>query len=184
MRTRVTNWILPAIITVLALADGILHLRLISKLFGGKYWGSPSFGGPPPGAPAGGPAGVPGGGGPPAGGFKMPQAIPFVSLPLNELFLLNCIGFVVLTLLFWVVWLRFSRWIWAVDVVMIAYTLLAIIGWFRVGKPNPQGLGHLSKEIEIALIVALLAHLCYLFVRERSATRVRLTSAANLSGGL
>ncbi len=182
MQRRVTDWIFPPIITILALGDGFLHLRLIYKLFRGRLWGSPSFG-PPPGAPAGGPSGGPPGGGRPPGGFKMPQAIPFVSLPLNELFLLNCIGFVVLVLLFWVVWLRFRRWIWAVDIAMIAYTLVAIVGWFRVGKPNPQGWGHLSKGIEIALIVALLAHLAYLFFRERGVTRLRLTSAANLGGG-
>jgi hypothetical protein len=166
MRTRVTDWILPALVTVLALWDGILHLRLIYKLFGGKLWGSPSFGGPPPGAPAS--------SGPPAGGGgTMPQAIPFVSLPLNELFLLNFIGFVVLASILWVVLLRFGRWLWAVDIALIAYTALAIVGWFRVGKPNPRGLGHLSKEIEVALIVVLLAHLCYLFARERRVLRLR-----------
>jgi hypothetical protein len=171
MRARVTDWILPVIITVLALADGMLHLRLIYKLFRGRLWGSPSFG-PPPGAPARMPGGAPSGG-PPRGGFKMPQAIPFVSLPLNELFLLNFIGFVVLVLMLWVVFLWFSRWLWVVDIVMIGYTALAIIGWFRVGKPNPQGLGHLSKGLEIALIAALLIHLCYLFVRERRVMRLQ-----------
>jgi hypothetical protein len=175
MRARVTDWILPIVITILALADGILHFRLIYKLFRGRLWGSPSFG-PPPGAPAGAP-----GGGRPPGGFKMPQAIPFVSLPLNELFLLNCIGFVVLVLMLWVVFLWFNHWLWVVDIALIAYTALAIIGWFRVGKPNPQGLGHLSKGIEIALIVALVAHLGVLFVRERRVMHLR--PAANPGGG-
>lgn len=174
MRARVMDWILPTVITILALWDGIFHLRLIYILFGGRLLGSPSFGGPPPGAPASAP------GGRPPGGVKMPQAIPFVSLPRNELFLLNFIGFVVLVVILWVVFLRFSRWLWVVDVVMIAYTAVAIIGYFRVGKPNPHGLGHLSIGIEIALIVALLAHLCYLFMRERSVTRPRLTATANL----
>jgi hypothetical protein len=171
MRTRVADWIFPAIISILALADGILHFRLIYKLFRGRLWGSPSFG-PPPGAPAR----VPGGAGPggrPPGGFRMPQAIPFVSLPLNELFLLNFIGFVVLVLALWVVFLRFNSWLWVVDIVMIVYTAIAIIGWFRVGKPNPQGLGHLSKGLEIALIVVLVAHLCYLLIRERRVMRLR-----------
>lgn len=179
MRARVADWILPIVITILALADGILHLRLIYKLFRGRLWGSPSFG-PPPGASAGAPGGPPGGGRPP-GGFKMPQAIPFVSLPLNELFLLNFIGFVVLVAILWVVFLWSTRWLWVVDVVMIVYTAVAIIGWFRVGKPNPEGLGHLSKGLEIALIAALLIHLCYLFVRERRV--MRLHPAANPGGG-
>jgi len=161
MRRRGAFWVLPIIITLLALADGLLHLRLIYVLFRGRLWGTPSFGGPPPGAP-------PGGGPPPGAPRGGPtDPIPFVSLPLNELFLLNCIGFVVLVLVFWFVLRRFCRWVWVVDVVLIGFTALSIIGWIRIGKPNPMGYGHLSKEIEIALIVALLAHLWNLLARRR-----------------
>lgn len=165
MRERFNHWVLPAIITLLALADGLLHLRLIYILFRGRLWGSPSFG-PPPGAPAG-------GGGPPPGAPRggPPQAIPFVSLPLNELFLLNCIGFVVLALLLWITLRAFRRAVWLVDVVLIGFTALSIIGWVRVGKPDPMGYGHIAKGIEIVLIVALLAHLASLLVR--SGGRVR-----------
>jgi hypothetical protein len=160
MRRRGAFLILPVIITLLALADGLLHLRLIYVLFRGRLWGRPSFGGPPPGAP-------PRVGGPPSGAPRggPTNPIPFVSLPLNELFLLNCIGFVVLVLLLWLVLRRFGRWVWVMDIVLIGFTALSIIGWIRIGKPNPMGYGHLSKGIEIALIVALLVHLCYLLAR-------------------
>jgi hypothetical protein len=155
MRGRANRFILPIIVTLLALGDGLLHLRLIYILFRGRLWGSPSFGGPPPGAPRG----------------KPPQAIPFISLPLNELFLLNCIGFVVLVLLFWLALRQFGGWVWVVDVALIAFTVVSIVGWVRVGKPNPMGYGHLAKGVEIVLIVALLAHLAYLLTRRSTGLR-------------
>lgn len=166
MRGRGAFWILPIIITLLALADGLLHLRLIYILFRGRLWGSPSFGGPPPGAPRS-------GGGPPPGAPRggPPQAIPFVSLPLNELFLLNCIGFIVLALMLWLVLTRFSGWVWAVDVVLLGFTALTLVGWTRVGKPNPMGYGRLAVAMEIVLIVALLAHLGYLLARRNAVLR-------------
>jgi len=49
-----------------------------------------------------------------------------------------------------------------VDVALILYALVSIIGWIRIGGPNPQGLGYLSKGLEAALIVALVAHLASL----------------------
>jgi len=162
MRARSTDGILPAIITLLALADGLLHLRLDYALFGGKLWGAPSFGGPPPGA-APLPAGAPTGGPPP--GFKPPAPLPGVSLPLNELFLLNFLGYFALAVIFYLV-LRFrAQWLWLVEVALILYALVSIIGWVRIGGPNPQGLGYLSKGLEVALIVALVAHLTSLFRR-------------------
>jgi len=160
MRARGTDRILPAIITLLALADGLLHLRLDYALFGGKLWGAPSFGGPPLGASPR-PAGVPSGG--PLPGFKPPALLPGVSLPLNELFLLNFLGYFALAVIFYLV-LRFrARWLWLVEVALILYALVSIIGWVRIGGPNPQGLGYLSKGLEVALIVALVAHLTSLF---------------------
>jgi len=173
MRQRGIRWLLPVIITLLAVADGVLHLRLIYVLFRGRLWGSPSFGGRPLGAP-------PGGGGPPPGAPRggPPRPIPFISLPLNELFLLNCIGFIVLALLLWFVLRRFGGWVWVVDIVLIGFTALSIIGWVRIGKPNPMGYGHLAKGLEIALIVALVAHLA-VFLAQRSAgvaTRRRTAS--------
>jgi hypothetical protein len=166
MRGRANRFILPIVVTLLALGDGLLHLRLIYILFRGRLWGSPSFGGPPPGAPPRAPGPPPGA---PRG--KPPQAIPFISLPLNELFLLNCIGFVVLVLLFWLALRQFGGWVWVVDVALIAFTVVSIVGWVRVGKPNPMGYGHLAKGVEIVLIVALLAHLAYLLTRRSTGLR-------------
>ncbi len=80
-------------------------------------------------------------------------------LPLNELFLLNLIGAVILVLIFWfgIRWL--GRRIWVVDVVMIGYAATTFAAWWAFGRPNPMGLGYLSKGIEIVLIVALLTHI-------------------------
>lgn len=99
MRTHGTFSLLPIIITILTLADGLLHFRLDYALFGGKLWGAPSFGGPPP-------------------GIKIPQPIPFVSLPLNELFLLNFLGYVVLAFVSWLVLRLLPARLWIVDVVL------------------------------------------------------------------
>src|SRR5438046_10643001 len=100
------QWILPAIITVFALADGVLHRSLDFVLFRGRLFGSP---GPPPGGglpggPPGGPLGAPAanataaatasaiaGAAPRAAGVPAgpPPGQPALPLPLNELFLLN-----------------------------------------------------------------------------------------------
>jgi hypothetical protein len=166
MRGRANHFILPVVITLLALAGGLLHLRLIYVLFRGRLWGSPSFGRPPPGAPPRAPGPPPGA---PRGG--PPKPIPFLSLPLNELFLLNCIGFVVLVLLFWIVLRRFGGWVWVMDVALIVFTVLTMVGWSRVGKPNPMGYGRLAVAMEIVLIIALLAHLGYLLARRNTGLR-------------
>ncbi len=127
-------------------------------LFRGNLFGSPS--GPPPGAPPR--VGPP----PPARGN------PFI-LPLNELFLLNFIGSVVLVLLFW-----FSRRLlgerrWLVDVVLILYEAAAFTAWMVIGRPNPMGLGYLSKGIEIVLVIVLLTDIW-------SVLRARLPSQAGI----
>ncbi len=80
-------------------------------------------------------------------------------LPLNELFLLNMIGYVVLVLLFWFGPRLLGRWRWLVDAALILYATAAAAAWLEIGKPNPMGLGYLSKGIESVLILALLAHL-------------------------
>jgi hypothetical protein len=177
-----TRWILPLGITVLALADGVLHLTLDFVLFHGQLFGSGAGGGPPGGAAAGratvagassasapvasgtaagaAPVGTsaagPGGAGAPPG----PPSMPF-PLPLNELFLLNFLGFVVLVLWFWFgprrwAWLARRRWL--IDLVLLLYTAASVVGWFAVGRPNPMGLGYLSKALELALILALVVH--------------------------
>ena len=129
-------------ITILALADGVLHFSLDYVLFRGNLFGAL---GPPPGAPPPPPGG--GGGGPP------------FPLPLNQLFVLCLVGYVVLVLIFWFVAPRLGSWAWLVDVVFILYVATIFAGWLRVGGPNPQGLGYLSKTVEILLILALLSHL-------------------------
>ncbi len=149
MKERVWQQILRVMISVLALGDGVLHLSLDYILFRPRP--RPTTGGasgtplPSGGTP------VPGRGGPPPGGFRNP-----LILPLNQLFVLNFVGEVVLVLLFW-----FSRRLvgarrWLVDVVMIGYAASTFVAWWIFGRPNPMGLGYLSKGIEIVLIIALI----------------------------
>jgi hypothetical protein len=139
--------LLAGVITLLGLADGVLHLSLDFILFRGNVFGSLA---PPPGAP-------PSGGGPP----------PF-PLPLNQLFALNLIGYVVLVLIFWFGAPRLGRRRWIVDVLFILYVAVIFIGWLRIGGPNPMGLGYLSKAMEIVLVVALLAHMWALAGRSQN----------------
>ena len=145
MTNRANPGILKPVIAVLALADGVLHLALDFVLFRGNL-----FGGRPPSGPQTGtlpstptPRPAPGGN-------------PLI-LPLNELFVLNFVGAVVLVLLFW-----FSRRLlgerrWLVDVALIVYAAAAFGAWLLFGRPNPMGLGYLSKGIEIVLVITLIA---------------------------
>jgi hypothetical protein len=151
MRT-LFDWILAALITLLAVADGLLHLMLDSILFHGRFWGSPTFGAPPAGPPGGGYSAPP----PPPPSAPAPPHLP---LPLNELFVLNCLGFIVLVIAFWLSHRWLTAWAWLVDLALIGMAAASIIGWFYFGEPNPQGLGYLSKIMEVLLIVLLLAHL-------------------------
>jgi hypothetical protein len=85
-------------------------------------------------------------------------ALPFPSpfpLPLNRLFVLNFVGYVVLAAAFWYAPRFLGPRRWLVDVVLMVYSVLSVVGWFQVGMPNPRGLGYLSKALEAALIVAL-----------------------------
>lgn len=149
MKKRTYTRILLISIAVLALADGVLHLLLDFVLFGGRN-GPPS--GPRLGAPPS---------GPPPGA----RPFPFI-LPLNQLFILNFIGEVVLVLLFVISRRWFGRRRWWVDVAMIAYAAITFGAWLAFGRPNPMGLGYLSKGIELVLIIALLADL-WLMRRQR-----------------
>lgn len=157
-QASLTRWILPAVIGVLALADGFLHLALDFVLFHGNLVGPLR----PPGAPPGGP-GAPSGA--PSG-----HAPPHLPLPLNQLFLLNFIGFVVLVLVYWFGRGLLGRWRWLMDVVLIVYTAASIAGWIYFGEPNPNQLGYLSKAIEILLIVLLLTDV-WVALRNRGAGR-------------
>jgi hypothetical protein len=138
---------LPIAISILALADGLVHLSLDVVLFRGRFFGSPFGAGPPGGArPPGPPPGGPGG----------PRIQP--PLPLNELFLLNFVGYVILVLLFWIAprWLGRSRWL--LDAALMVYVVVVFLCWWIFGRPNPMGLGYLSKSIEILLFIALAVH--------------------------
>jgi hypothetical protein len=149
------------VISVLALVDGALHFALDYVLFHGNLFGALHFGPPPP--PAGGGAAA----GPPPPPPGPPPSNPILQaldisritgLQLNQLFVLNAIGYIVLVVAFWLAPRLLGRWSWLVDVVLIVYTIASIIGWLDVGGPNPHGLGYLSKALEILLILALLAH--------------------------
>ena len=80
-------------------------------------------------------------------------------LPLNQLFLLNAIGYAVLLLIFWLGPVFFGRRRWVIDVLLVLYALAAMVGWFYVGMPNPMNLGYISKTLEIVMILALLLHM-------------------------
>ncbi|MGB8648102.1 MAG: hypothetical protein WCF84_22895 [Anaerolineae bacterium] len=153
MADRLKKQGLRVIISVLALGDGVLHLLLNFVLFRGA--GRPA-GTTPPVRPSG---------GPPPGGARFPTI-----LPLNDLFILNFVGEVILVLLF-----LFSRRLlgarrWLVDVAMIGYAAVTFVAWILFGMPNPMGLGYLSKGVEIVLIIALLTDLWGIF-RERTTPR-------------
>lgn len=132
---------LAVIMTVLALADGVLHVSLDFVLFRGNLLGRL---GPPPGAPAP----PPGGGGPPS-----------FLVPLNQAFTLNLLGYVALVLILWFVGPRLGSWQWLVDALIVVYVAIVFIAWLNFGAPNPRGLGYLSKTVEIVLMVVSLVRL-------------------------
>ena len=155
MKGRVGQLVLGGIISLLALGDGTLHLALNAILFGGaRRRPTGTQGNTPPGPPPGAPRG--------------PVRNPFI-LPLNQLFLLNFAGEVALVLVFWLTrrWLGARRWI--VDVAMIVYAGATFVAWWIFGRPNPMGLGYLSKGIEIVLIIALIVDI-WTIARQRMAS--------------
>jgi hypothetical protein len=153
---RLSHLILPVLISVLALADGALHFALDVVLFRGNFFGRL---GPPPGAPSGPPPGAPPG---------PPIPLP---LPLNQMFVLNLVGYVVLVALFWFVLTRRPTWLRATNGLMIVYVIVVFLAWVEFGAPNPMGLGYLSKSTEVLLVVALLAHQ-WLLARTAASTYV------------
>lgn len=159
MGTRINESILRVIIAVLALADGVIHFLLDIVLFRGNFFGAGFPSGPPPGTP-------------PRTGTPPPRAggNPLI-LPLNELFLLNFVGAVILVVLFLLSRRLLGERRWLVDVVMIVYAAAAFAAWLIFGRPNPMGLGYLSKGIEIVLIISLLADIRGIFrIRASAAT--------------
>jgi hypothetical protein len=145
MAKNANNAVLRIVIAVLALADGVLHFLLDFVLFRGNIFGSPFPSGPRPGATP-----------PRTGTAPVPRGNPLI-LPLNELFLLNLIGEVVLVALFLSSRRLLGERRWLVDVVMMVYVAATFGAWLLFGRPNPMGLGYLSKGIEIVLIISLVA---------------------------
>ncbi|HEX3246862.1 MAG TPA: hypothetical protein VHX16_15770 [Chloroflexota bacterium] len=87
--------------------------------------------------------------------------LPFPSpfpLPMNRLFTLNFVGYVVMAVLFWFANRLLGARQWLIDLLLIVYTALSIAGWVQIGLPNPQGLGYLSKVFEVLLIIAVALH--------------------------
>jgi hypothetical protein len=132
---------LAVAITLLALADGILHLSLDFVLFRGNLLGRL---GPPPGAPSP----PPGAGGPPS-----------FLLPLNQMFVMNLVGYLILILLMWFVAPRLGTLAWLVEALFVLYVATVFLAWLRFGAPNPNGLGYLSKSVEVVLVLLLLVRL-------------------------
>ena len=94
------------------------------------------------------------------GNFFGPLGFPSpFPLPLNQLFTLNFIGYVVLAILFWFSPRLLGARQWLIDVLLIVLSVLSFIGWIQIGAPNPMGLGYLSKAIEATLIIALVVHM-------------------------
>lgn len=135
MTNVLNDRILRPLIAVLALADGVLHFALDFILFRGNFFGAPAPRTPPAGA-----------------ALPPPRPNPLI-LPLNELFLLNFIGAVVLVLLFVFSARLFGTRRWIMNVALMIYPAAAFVAWFIVGHPNPMGLGYLSKTIEVLVIV-------------------------------
>lgn len=79
--------------------------------------------------------------------------------PFAIAFVLNFLSYVVLTVAFLFIPRSALGWRRAIDLAMIAVAATAFVVWFLVGRPNPNGLGYLSKAIEVVLIVALITHL-------------------------
>ena len=144
MAGRLTGGILPALIAVLAVADGAVHLYLDAVLFRGNFFGPL---GPPPGAPS-----------PPPGAPPPGPPIP-LPLPLNQMFVANFVGYVVLIALMWFAFRSLGRWRWWIDVPLVVYTAVVFLAWWQFGRPNPMGLGVLSKTIEVVLVLTLLVHI-------------------------
>jgi hypothetical protein len=81
-------------------------------------------------------------------------------LGLNQLFVLNFVGYLVLAAVFWFIAPKLGNWRWLVDVALIVYVITVFAAWMSFGAPNPQGyLGYLSKGLEAVLLMAVVAHL-------------------------
>lgn len=75
--------------------------------------------------------------------------LPFPSpypLPLNQLFTLNFVGYVILAALFWFSGRLLGQRRWLIDLALIVFEGLSIAAWVQIGLPNPMGLGALHRK--------------------------------------
>lgn len=122
--------VLPALVAVLALAVGSLHLSLDFVLFRGNLFGFPGSRGP------GGPFG----------------------LGLPQLFLANFVVFLLLTIVFLGLSRAPAIARAGVDLLLILVAVATLVAWNNFGRPNPNGLGMLALILELALIVVAAVH--------------------------
>ncbi|HLY67786.1 MAG TPA: hypothetical protein VKU60_19765 [Chloroflexota bacterium] len=135
---------LTAIISILALAIGILHLALNFVLFHGSLFTNPP---PPPGVRL------------PPGGMPSALPVPVIGQSLPALFTANLIAAVVLVVLL-LAGLRAPYWYrLGIDVLLVAFASATLVGWNNIHRPNPVGLGRIAVALEVALIVFALIHL-------------------------
>ena len=80
-------------------------------------------------------------------------------LALDQMLLLNGIGYAVLVVFFWLGPIVLGRRRWLIDLLLAIYAFATIVGWYYVGMPNPMNLGYLSKAVEVVLVLALLVHM-------------------------
>lgn len=135
-------------IIVLALATALVHLDrgfMMSMLSGAGHFAG--AGHPPTGGHFSGAAG----GHPGAGG---PGILSFIPIPLNILFYLNFVGYVVLVIALYLPPLQNYQHLirWA----LIVYTAITILAWFLIAHAQPNLLAYGDKVMEIALIILLL----------------------------
>ncbi len=145
-------------ITALAVVTGLIHLYRATTMRSmmGRPSG-PTRGGFPGSRPVGG--SFPGG---PPGGTHMggPSIMMLLPLPLQVLFYLNFIGYVVLAAAYYLPSLlqfqpllryqRIIRWL------LIVYTAVTVVLWFLITGGGYNVLAYIDKPIEVALIILLL----------------------------
>jgi len=91
-------------------------------------------------------------GGPPPGGG--PSIMALLPLPLQDLFILNFIGYVVLAIALYLPPLQ--RYQQVIRWILIAYAAITIILWFLITMARPDVFAYIDKPIELALIALLL----------------------------
>ncbi|MGH2365533.1 MAG: hypothetical protein ACRDHX_12895 [Chloroflexota bacterium] len=138
--------LVSAIVALLALAMGAVHLALDFVLFHGHIFTAPA---PPPGLRRA---------GPPPGSRPTPLPVPFIGHSLPQLFLANFVAAVVLVVLFLLALRLAYGYRLTVDILLVAFSAATLIGWNNLHGPNPQGLGHVAVGLEITLIVFAVIH--------------------------